>query len=286
MTLEFEELYPKIFVYRNPWSNIDLVTNTIIESEKNPEGSILSEWKQWYTFGKEVNMLEYQDKPDDERTRREKAVWDEVIDVFYKTTQHYSEHHGLPIEKDKFVYNEMENGDVELWKRMGPSICKYEEASGIDEPLFDLSMHVHTDYQVEYVDNRGYKFVLTCTMYLNDDYDGGGLEFLVGGNKLFYYKPKKGDVLLFPAGDPNYLSDDNELYMHGVKKCYRSPKYFIRNHWTRFFPGTEEWQANEKIYGKEAWAEMELQRVKDGRKNGAYQSIDYAKVLAEAERIK
>lgn len=286
MSLEFEEIYPKIFVYKNPWKDIDLVTKTIIESEENPEGSILSDWNGWYTFGKEVQMLNYDGKPENERTTRERAVWDEIIDVFYKTTQHYSEYHNVPIERDKFVYNEVEEVDIETWKRMGPSICKYEVDSGINDSNFDLAMHYHTDYQIEYEEHRGHKFTVTCTMYLNDDYEGGGIDFLVGENKLFYYKPKAGDVLVFPAGDPNYLSEPGELYRHGVRKCYGKPKYFIRNHWTRFYEGSKEWLEQEAIYGKDAWKELEMERVKRGRKDGLYQTLDYDTIFKTAERIK
>lgn len=285
MNLEFEEIYPKIFVYRNPWSDINLVTKTIIDSETNPEGSILKDWKGWYTFGKEVNMLNFGEGLNETRAAGEQKVWDEIIDLFYKTTEHYAKYHGLPIEKDKKVMDEGSGFETEAWKRMGPSICKYEIGGGIENTEFDLAMHMHTDYQIEYEDNRGYKFTLTCTMYLNDDYEGGGLEFLVGDNKLFYYKPKAGDILVFPAGDPNYLSDPGELYRHGVKKVYGNPKYFIRNHWTRFYEGSEEWRKNEKIYGKDIWAEMELQRVKEERKNGTYQTLDYAEIEKNGVRI-
>jgi hypothetical protein len=38
MTLEYKEIYPKIFVYSNPFKDINLLTKTIIESETNPEG--------------------------------------------------------------------------------------------------------------------------------------------------------------------------------------------------------------------------------------------------------
>jgi hypothetical protein len=285
MTLEFTEIYPKIFVYKNPWSDIDLVTKTIIESETNPEGSLLSDWNGWYTFGKEVQMLNYDGKPDDERTRREKAVWDEVIDVFYKTTQSYSEHFGVPVERNKTVYNDVEEEEMEVWKRMGPSICKYEINSGIDDTNLDIAMHYHTDYQIEYAEQRGYKFVMTATMYLNDEYEGGGIDFLVGENKLFHYKPSAGDVLVFPAGNPMYLSEPGELYRHGVKKCYGSPKYFIRNHWTKFYEGDKDWLEQEAIYGKEAWNQMEFQRIKQARTDGAYQTLDYDTIFKNAERI-
>jgi len=286
MNLEFEEIYPKIFVYKNPWKDINLVTKTIIDSDVNPENSILKDWKGWYTFGKEVNMLNWDGIIDPKRAELEQGVWNEIIDLFYATTQHYSEYHSLPIEKEKMVLDEGSGFETEAWKRMGPSICKYDVGGGIENNEFDLAMHMHTDYQVEYEQNRGYKFTLTCTMYLNDDYDGGGIDFLVGENKLFYYKPKAGDILVFPAGDPNYLSDPGELYRHGVRKTYVKPKYFIRNHWTRFYEGSEEWQKNEKTYGKDLWSEMEKERIKDGIKSGLYQLVDYAKIKEEAERIK
>lgn len=285
MSLEFKEIYPKIFVYSNPFKDIDLLTKVVVESETSPEGSLLSDWKGWYTFGKEVNMLNFNDKLNDERNILEKQMWDDIIDVFHKTTQHYSEIHNVPIEKDKLVYNDVEEKEMKLWQMMGPSICKYEVNSGIDDPIFDLAMHMHTDYQAEYEHNRGYKFTVTATMYLNDDYEGGGLDFLVGDNKLFYYKPKAGDVLVFPAGDPNYLSEPGELYRHGVRKTYGTPKYFIRNHWQRFYEGSKEWLEQEKIYGKEAWAELERARIKEGINSGAYQPLDYAKINEIAERI-
>lgn len=286
MTLEFEEIYPKIFVYKNPFKDINLLTKTIINSEKNPEGSLLSDWKGWYTFGKEVNMLNFDNKQDNERTKIEQEMWDDVVRVFHLTTRHYSEIHNVPIEPDKLVHDSVEGHDMKLWQLMGPSICKYEIDSGIEDTNFDLAMHMHTDYQSEYEDHRGYKFTVTCTMYLNDDYEGGGLDFLVGENKLFYYKPKAGDVLVFPAGDPNYLSEPGELYRHGVRKCYTNPKYFIRNHWQRYYLGSDEWLKQEAIYGKEVWKQMEFERTKEERKNGKYQTLDYDTIYKNATRIK
>lgn len=286
MTLKFEEIYPKIFVYKNPFKDLNLLKKVIIESEQNPEGSILGDWKGWYTFGKETNMLNFDRGTDSERNKQEKEMWDDVREVFYLTTQHYSEIHNVPIEKDKIVHDSVEDKQMNLWQLMGPSICKYEVEGGIDDNSVDLAMHMHTDYQQEYENHRGYKFTVTCTMYLNDNYEGGGLEFLVGDNKLFYYKPKAGDVLVFPAGDPNYLSEPGELYRHGVKKVYGNPKYFIRNHWQRYYLGSKEWLDQESIYGKDVWQQMESERTKQERKEGKYQTLDYDYIYKNAERIK
>jgi len=285
MTLKFKEIYPKIFVYNNPFKNLDLLAKVIIESEQNPEGSILSDWKGWYTFGKEVNMLNFDKGSDEQRNSVEREMWEDIKNVFFLTTQHYSEIHNVPIEKDKIVHDSIEDKHMNLWQLMGPSICKYEVEGGIDDNNVDLAMHMHTDYQQEYEDHRGYKFTVTCTMYLNDDYEGGGLEFLVGDNKLFYYKPKAGDVLVFPAGDPNYLSEPGELYRHGVKKTYGKPKYFIRNHWQRYYLGSEEWLKQEAIYGKEIWKQMEFERTKKERTEGKYQTLDYDHIYKTAERV-
>ena len=49
MNLEYKEIYPKIWVFKNPWQDIDLLAQTIKDSEQNPEGSALS-WHGWYTF--------------------------------------------------------------------------------------------------------------------------------------------------------------------------------------------------------------------------------------------
>jgi hypothetical protein len=293
MELEFEEIYPKIRVYKNMWKDIENLTNIVIESEKNPEGSAFygsgqetsSGWKQWYTFGKEADMFNYQINETD-RVAQERKCIEEINDVFFKVTEHYALEYNVPIEKEKMFFDETLQQSTELWRKIGPSICKYDTQSGLDDPVFDLAMHMHTDYQKELEHNRGYKFTLTCTMYLNDDYDGGGLDFLVGDNILFLYKPKAGDVIVFPAGDPNYLSDPGELYRHGVRKCYNNPKYFIRNNWSRYYPGSKEWLDQEAIYGQESWAQMELERVKEGRRNGMYQPLDYQKIYSEAKRIR
>jgi hypothetical protein len=52
----------------------------------------------------------------------------------------------------------------------------------------------------------GYKHWLTCNIYINDNYEGGGLSFKVFTNETEYdhfsYKPSAGDALVFPSHDP------------------------------------------------------------------------------------
>jgi hypothetical protein len=126
-------------------------------------------------------------------------------------------------------------------------------------------MHYHTDFQQEKRDAPGYKPYITCTMYLNDDYEGGEISFKIlkegGGFDEVVYKPKAGDILVFPSNQP---------YYHGVQLTTKGKKYFVRSFWDYYFPGTEEWNANQKKYGATEWAEMEHQREKLERQTGRY----------------
>ena len=263
--LSFTEIYPKIYVYKNLFKNTQDIIDILNDVDEN---SFLGQWEDWYTFGKEIDTININSQ-ETEKTKKELLMWKEVEEIFYKTTNHYAEVHGVKIDTID-----------EKWRKMGPSFCKYEPGSGVTD---DLAMHYHTDYQIERKEERGYKFAITCTMYLNDNYKGGGIDFYIN-KKLFYYKPKAGDVIVFPAGDPNIISDKDELYHHGVKKCFDFPKYFIRNNWTYFYPGSDEWIKNESFYGEEIWKKMEDDRIKEGKSKGLYQFIN-EKEIREAVRI-
>jgi len=89
-------------------------------------------------------------------------------------------------------------------------------------------------------------------MYINDDYDGGDIEFFVDG-KLINHKPVSGDILVFPSTEP---------YYHGVKTIENNEKFFVRNFVMTPFDGTKEWLNNQKTYGAYKWAQMEAERIK------------------------
>jgi hypothetical protein len=275
--LKYEEIYPKIFVYSNMFKDVNEVLNTLKESIENPEGSAIGPWTDWYTFGLETSYYDW--SKDSERARHERSVYDEVNQVFFDVTEHYADMHGVDIKPQKII-NSMGH-EVDSWRKMGPSSCKYDAEAGVTT---ELAMHYHTDYQVEFKDSRGYNFALTVTTYLNDDYDGGEIDFLVNG-KLISHKPKAGDVVVFPAGDPNFLTEGEELYHHGVKKVHNGSKYFIRANWQKYYEGSDEWNRNADIYGLEIWLEMEKEKAKQDRKNGKYQTINEIDV-EKAVRIK
>jgi hypothetical protein len=276
--LVYKEIYPKIFVYSNIFKDLDSLLGTIIESEINPEGSMINPWETWYTFGLEADNFIRNAEPTP-RVIKEREVLGEIDRVLFEVADDYFKKHNVTYTFDTFV-DPIDGKTKNKWQKMGPSICKYNANSGVTE---DLAMHYHTDYQIEKKDARGYNFSVTVTMYLNDDYEGGGIDFYIN-DKLFYYKPKAGDVIVFPAGDPGFLTEGDELYHHGVRKVVGAPKYFIRNNLLRFNEGTEEWSKNQQLYGEEIWAQMERERWKKDRENGVYQQINKEHVM-KARRL-
>ena len=59
--------------------------------------------------------------------------------------------------------------------------------------------------------------VLSVLLYLNDDYEGGDIEFKHSGVKI---KPKAGSILFFPS---------NFLYVHEVHPVTKGPRYALPN---------------------------------------------------------
>ena len=59
--------------------------------------------------------------------------------------------------------------------------------------------------------------VLSVLLYLNDDYEGGEIEFMHSKIKI---KPEPGSVLFFPS---------NFLYVHEVYPVTKGPRYALPN---------------------------------------------------------
>lgn len=270
------EIYPKINVYQKAFKDVSRTLKVFKDSENNLDDSAISGWVDWYVFGKMLERFNFGGINKDTRkiivgnpnalTKRqeiEKEILQEIYDIFYAVTEDYCLKNNIEIGKD--------------WEIMGPSVSKYLDGQGITD---DLAMHYHTDYQIEKEGEPGNKFAITVTMYLNDDYDDGGVDFLIG-NELIYYKPKAGDVIIFPSGNPKILSDNN-LYCHGVKKTLNGEKYFIRMNWTYWDEGSEEWRSGLEKYGEARWTEINDERKKIERSQGLY----HVEPSKDAVRIK
>ncbi len=212
-------------------------------------------WDKWWIFGKMAQGVcppeQWDNFPTEEqwqehlrnltRDQSNSNLKNAVLEIkkyFYLATKDYVETQGF---------------DLDNWIMDSPSFNVY--TPNHDEQPGPITMSFHTDWQHEKQESRGDKFKLTCTMYLNDDYEGAELAFVVTDTpqdpstyKLVKFKPSAGDVVVFPSTPP---------YYHGVTKLISGSRYIIRTFWLEHFPGTPEWLAGEAEHGEEAWAAMQ-----------------------------
>jgi Rps23 Pro-64 3,4-dihydroxylase Tpa1-like proline 4-hydroxylase len=73
--------------------------------------------------------------------------------------------------------------------------------------------------------------ILSVLLYLNDDYEGGEIEFRHSGIK---FKPEAGSVLFFPS---------NFLYVHEVYPVTKGPRYALPN-WYHNIPFNQKRDSN------------------------------------------
>ena len=267
--IQYEEFYPKVLVYKNLFKDIDKTMRVLKRSENELEQdplkrkSMFNSWHDWYIFGSELDQWDMGRSQESEQTKEEFEVLNEILEIFYKAVFNYTSKFEVPEKK---------------WFRMGPSICKYVSGISQDGPANELVMHYHSDYQLESIEEPGHKFAITVTLYLNDDYTGGEVDFLIG-DKIKMFTPKAGDVMVFPAGNP-LIFPEEEVYYHGVKKITSGDKYFIRCNWVYYYPGSPEWHANKDKYGDQLWEEMEKERKNKQRELGLFHVVP-----ENAERI-
>lgn len=247
-TLEFITIYPKINVYKNVFKDVD----DFLKKAKS-----LEKWEPWYTFGDMIslreNFLKFDNFPNKEEYINYKKLEfnkyskeeitnnilsKEVSEIFYEVTKHFLEMH-----PDSSLTN---------YAKQSASINRYASGAGVSE---NYAMNYHTDFVKTEKDSPGYKFGITTTFYLNDNYKNGEICFKIN-DEYISYKPESGDVIVFPSGEP---------YMHAVRKAYGEDRYMIRSFWQFYYSGSKKWLENEILYGKEVWEKMENERIKKER---------------------
>jgi Rps23 Pro-64 3,4-dihydroxylase Tpa1-like proline 4-hydroxylase len=81
--------------------------------------------------------------------------------------------------------------------------------------LLKYTENNHLDWHTD--DGSSNHSRVSILFYLNDDYDGGEIEFK---NFNILYKPMKGDILIFPS---------SYIYRHRVRKVTNGVRYVIAN---------------------------------------------------------
>jgi hypothetical protein len=243
------EIYPNVRVYQNLLPDANKLYEIMKRSEKESEGKyFLRKWDKWSVFGSYTQI-----KQDDPYESREKGL---IHDEEKYLSERINKSYSIAIEDYKKTYNVVLPENAVL---MTSSYSKYDP--GFNPANNGLTMQYHTDFIISEKDMPGPKFFLTCTMYINDDYEGGDIEFYID-DKFYPYKPRAGDILIFPSGDP---------YYHGVRTIKNGEKFFVRNFIQYYYDGSKEWLDKQKYYGAYRWAKMEAERIeKESANNMKY----------------
>ena len=261
----FEEIYPNVIVYRDMLVDPEKSYQVMARSETDADGNhYMNKWTPWAQFGTYTQAKwgqELNDALQDEVFNEEKDFVEEVNLAYNKAISHYAKHTGISFPEDAYF--------------SGHSYCKYFDQ--IDELINNMTMQYHVDYIISQRDMPGPKFHTTCTFYINDNYGGGDLEFFIDG-EIINYKPRAGDIVVFPSTDP---------YYHGVKKIFNGNKFFVRNFVMTDYDGSEEWLKNQKTHGAYRWAKKEFERIeKEDLNNAIYLSNGNKITFEEAQKIR
>jgi len=279
LNLEAIEIYPNILVYKNMFKDISKSYKVLIDSLIESDDRLFSPWTQWSIFGDYLNPIipgfsmsdkfgnlnSIQTSTEVEENQKNFAL--EMMENFHLVTEDYITRYNINIDLNQTSLDESGNS-VPTWRWTGGTIGKYHISSEDEK----IGMRYHSDYIREQGYAPGYKFVVTCTTYFNDNYEGGEVDFVMG-DKLVKYKPEAGDLLVFPSGHPDYLTEDGMPYLHAVMPSYNNNKFLSRMYWQKYQKGTDEWYEKETEFGKEVWASMQPQLEKEFRDKHPQRSV-------------
>jgi hypothetical protein len=265
---------PLVRVYKNLLPKNSEILEILKDSEKNPKKyNIFNAWQKWNDLGTMVTgslpMFDDKEGPLEDKDgsdNYETSLLREVYNAYYISLKHYSLDHNI--------------SEIKTFPD-GPSFYKYDHtlpAPTQSSPEFN--MNYHTDYAFSLKDNPGKKPITTCTMYFNNDYDGGEMVFNLEPrlSRPYYkraeqfeedepyivgrvvYTPEPGDVVVFPSGNPDYLSE-NGFYFHCVNRVMSADKYFCSIFSYYEYEGSEYWKEGLEEYGKDLWIWLEKKRT-------------------------
>lgn len=276
------EIYPKIFVYKKMFKDIEKTFSELKNSTGEIDG-LFSPWTPWSEFGEYLNptfthqpqslTIDYlkQIKTETEKQETQRLAILELFENFYSVTEDYATKNGINLNKDSYVLTKS-GEQTQEWRMTGPSIARYR--TDIED---SVAMTYHSDYIREPIVSPGYKFAITALAYFNDDYEGGEIDFIVDG-EAYMYKPEAGDFLVFPSGHPEILTKNGSVYIHGVMPAKGESKYLSRMYWMKYHAGDIEWFEKEAEFGADVWQDMQSDILKKFRKDNPN------RISAEKER--
>jgi hypothetical protein len=216
------------------------------------EFSIINKWTPWYTYGSRT-VLNNRELIDNgiSNNKKEFAMREKIKRLLQKAHEDYVQD-GDHIDGWPYSITNLSLSD-DIHNALGLGVIEILKHKIVIDN--ELAIGYHTDFHEHKLDSPGEKQIITYTVYLNDDNEGGEIEFIdERDNRLITYKPKAGDITVFPSGKP---------YWHSAKAVSSgNNKIFFRTFAIHYHEGSEAWRHGELKYGKEKWESMELERIK------------------------
>ena len=232
---------PQIVVYKNLLKESNELIDMI--SNNNRVDSIWPKWEPWYEQGENINQLFRRDhleisELDSNDLKKEKILLQKICEIYDFVQKDYLNDYA---QEKGFWPSYIKQWD-KVWEKLDPvhiNIYKYsDELCGTDtEDGLMLEYHVDEMPDVHAAPRHQ---VVTITFYLNDNYNGGEICFYSEEeNKAYKYKPKPGDVTVFPSGAPFY---------HAVENFSGADRYFMRIFIPYSAEGDKEWLEQNVFY--------------------------------------
>jgi hypothetical protein len=255
LDLSYKEIYPKIFVYTDLFPDAKHLHDIIALSEKKSDGKgIYTEWTDWFIFGKychsryndqvlfEIDQdIKNKKEYNFDLYRQELILYNRIKESVNSAISHYIAVNNVPVPLGSYITEQ--------------NIGRYDP--GVDSGE-GKTMQYHTDYAIGEWYWPGEKFLITATTYMNDNYDGGEIMFSIG-SEIIKYKPKAGEIIVFPSGSPLYPG--GEPYFHAVDGIRNGTKSLVRMYVKHFQDAHQKWNDGESKHGKEEWYEIAKSRA-------------------------
>jgi hypothetical protein len=227
-------------LYQNVLKDTEEILSFFKEAELYKEDVyVMKKFHDWGQYGvmTEIDSTSYHGftpehfDPNDQEQVKQKSVFEKLEDAYNFVKKDFMIKYGnkdiWPSHYSKVdLFNESENTRIAFLK------YDLELAKKAELQKFNFSAF-HSDFFEQDMDTPGYKLIFTVMIYLNDEYGGGEICFW-DGKKIVGYKPKSGDILVFPSCEPFY---------HGVLNINKSDRYAIRMNYTAITEGSEEFKS-------------------------------------------
>lgn len=285
-------IMPFVVLYRGLFKDSEEVLNAVKYSKRS---KVLLDWEPWYDLGERTR---FQLIPTEEITEEEHLhieLHDKVYNALMTAYKDYIsfwtkpeiiskyENPNITFHEDwRYVFGDfVKDWDIENlvrgesedgWIKSPVEILKHDHTVGEN---LELAIGYHLD-AFNSKDAAGPKSIITGTLYLNDEYEGGEISFLNEfDNTIISYKPKQGDLIVFPSAKP---------FFHAAQKINNADKYLIRNFVLWRHSGSERYKQNEEKFGKEQWQLMQEYMREAEDLMGLYQKDVYLPGVSVYER--